>query len=462
MRRTDGRERRGKAHRQRRRLTAIPIVATAASLAALALAATVSAAAAGEPASVARPWVTSSQPAATGWSVNVLDTATFPSSLGLAAAQLHVWGQPPPPPALVFDVDGLFSADFPVSGLPPGRGLASVAWTPLQLFGPTSWSSPVAFGVGEPSCPQPAVPVSLPGIDVSYSTHTTKPWGVRYLPLGLTFTPTSPATSSTCSLQATGTLDVQIGLRLVQGAPQITIPVDSVATAELDFLRPGAAAAIPTCDWVAVRLDCSLDGLSGNVLRWHTEGFSEQIQTSPGHWVQVFNSGPLTFYDSVDPSLSFAQQVQAAETAFHVGLISHLQDINPFYVIQEPPAHLSVTDAAGRLAGMAPDGRIVQGIPGSVSVIGPAGYSAVVLLTPRGTYTVTASGPPRGGYSLTMDALQRGGRSDLVEATAGRFARAGRTSVCLPTGGARCSAVLIRLPAFAERPRRRVIALPWG
>jgi hypothetical protein len=410
---------------------------------------------------VATPWVTSAQPTGTASSVNVLDDATFPSSVGLAVAQLHVWGQASGPVSLVSEIDGLYSVEFPVSGLRPGRYLASVSWTPLIAGATTSWSSPVLFTVGGPICSQPAVSVSLPGVDVSYSTHTTKPWGVRYLPLGLTFAPTSASSSSTCSLLATGTLNVQIGLRLVQNEPQITIPVDSVATAELDFLRPDATAGIPTCDWVTVKLDCSLDGVSGNVLRWHTEGFSEQLQLG-GTWVQVFNSGPLTFYDSVSPSLSFSEQVQTAETAFHLDLIAHLQDINPLYVIQEPPAHLSVTDSTGRVTGIAGDGRVVRQIPGSVSVEDGAGYSAVVLLTPRGPYTVTASGPTSSSYSLTMDELARAGTSglgqDRAESTAGRFTSSGRVSVCLQTDGPRCSSSLPRLPAVIEYPSSRVIA----
>lgn len=462
MRRIDGRCSRAVAPWRRRRLACALVLATAAaSTMSLSLVTAASPAAAVEPAAVAQPWVTSSQPSGAAWSLNVLDSATFPSSVALAAAQLHLWGQPPEPPSLVFDVDGLFSADFPISGLQPGFDVASVSWTPLALGVAGGWSSPVAFGVGGPSCPEPPVPVSLPGVDVSYSTHTTKPWGVRYLPLGLTFTPTSPATSSTCSLVATGTLQVQIGLRLVRNAPQFTIPVNSVATAELDFLRPDASAGIPTCDWVTVRLDCSLDGVSGQVLRWHTEGFSEQLQSSPGHWVQVFNSGPLTFYDSVDPSLPFSQQVQTAETAFHLGLIAHLQDINPLYVIQEPPARLSVTDAAGRVTGMGPDGRVARQIPASVTVHDRSGYSAVVLLAPRGPYAVTASGPHRGAYSLTMDELQPGGRSDTLQAAAGTFARSGRVSVCLPTGDRRCASTITRLPAFSERPISRVMVAPW-
>ena len=159
-----------------------------------------------------------------------------------------------------------------------------------------------------------------------------------------------------------------------------------------------------------------------------------------------------------------AQQVQSAETAFHLGLIAHLQDINPIYLIQEPPAHLSVTDSAGRVTGMASDGRAVHEIPGSVSVADRSGYSAVALLTPRGRYTVTASGPARSTYSLTMDELQRGGRAglDQVEATAGTFARSGRVSVCLPAGGIRCSASILRLPAFTVHSRSRVMAPPWG
>ncbi len=410
---------------------------------------------------VAAPWVTSSQPTGTTWSVNVLDTATFPSSVRLAIAQVYVAGRPAGSVSFVSRVDGVFSADLRVAGLQPGDYTALVRWTPLVPWSPTSsWSPVVSFSAGGPGCDGPSVPVSLPGVDVSYSTHTTKPWGVRYLPLGLTFTPVSAATSSTCSLVATGTLQVQIGLRFVNGAPQLTIPVDSVATAELDVLRPDATAAIPTCDWVTVKLDCSLDGVSGDVLRWHTEGFSEQIQTSPGRWVQVFNSGPLTFYDSVAPGLSFAEQVQAAETAFHLGLIAHLQDINPIYLIQEPPARLTVVDSADRVTGMASDGRAVRDIPGSVFVAGRSGYSAVVLLAARGRYTVTASGPARSAYSLTLDEMQPG--SDRMQATAGRFAASGRIAVCLPTGGVHCSASISQLRAFTVASGSRAVGTSWG
>ncbi len=413
-------------------------------------------------AAVAAPWVTAAQPAGTSWSVEVLDAATLSSPVSLAVATLHVWGAPDGPTSLISESDGVYSADFAVSGLLPGHHVASVSWTPVAAGAATTWSSPVVFAVGGPPCSRPPVPVALPGIDVSYSTHTTKPWGVRYLPLDLTFAPTSPGSSSTCSLLATGTLNVQIGLRLVEGQPQFTIPVDSVATAELDVLRPDAAKAIPVCDWVTVKLDCALDDLDGTVLRWHTEGFSEQLQNSQGTWVQVFDSGPLTYYDSVDPTLSFSQQVQTAETAFHLDLIGHLQDINPLYVIQEPPAHLRVADGAGRVTGLLPGGRAVDDIPGSVTVADGSGYSAVVLLVPRGAYSVTAWGPAHSSYSLTMDELGgRGDRgSDLTEATAGRFATTGHLSVCLPAAGGRCPRVLRPLPVVAERPLGHVVAPP--
>jgi hypothetical protein len=405
---------------------------------------------------VTTPWATAAQPVGNGWSLNVLDTATLPSTVTLAVAQLHVWGQPPGPASLVSAADGVYSAEFPVTGLPPGRYVASVSWTPLALGVSTSSSPPVSFTVGGAVCARPPVAVSLPGVDVSYSTHTTKPWGVRYLPLGLSFSPTWPASSSSCSLTATGTLNVQIGLQLVQNQPQVTIPVESVATAELDFLRPDASVGIPTCDWVTVKLDCSLDGVSGTVVRWHTEGFSERIQVSPGNWVQVFNSGPLTFYDSVDPGLSFSQQVQTAETAFHLDLIAHLQDINPVYLIQEPPAHLSVTDSAGRTTGIAADGKAADQIPGSVYVKGKSGYSAVVLLAPSGPYTATASGPASSSYSLVMDELRRGGGpgwgDDESQATAGRLPQSGRVSACLPTDRGLCPRSVARLRTRVEYP----------
>ena len=122
---------------------------------------------------VTTPWATAAQPVGNGWSLNVLDSATLPSTVTVAVAQLHIWGQPPGPESLVSAADGVYSAEFPVTGLQPGRDVASVSWTPFTLGVPTSWSPPVSFTVGGAVCARPPVAVNLPGVDVSYSTHTS-------------------------------------------------------------------------------------------------------------------------------------------------------------------------------------------------------------------------------------------------------------------------------------------------
>lgn len=248
-------------------------------------------------------------------------------------------------------------------------------------------------------CPQDAVSVPMPEVNISFTDLEKFIVRIRYEAFDLAFTPRPAPSNSSCSFVGSGVLPVSVGV-----GPSVfggTIPVKSVASATLDFLKE--AVVVPDCVWAipyrgaAVARDCIVGG-SGNVLvRWHTDGFSEQLAGR-----EVFNSGPLTYYARVSDQLTYREAVALVEQLLHVELSNHLGWIHWFYTIQEPPASLMVSDRSGNLTGVESyGGEVHQEIPGSAYVSDGNGYSAVILLNPPSSgYHIKVGGSDRTPFNL--------------------------------------------------------------
>jgi hypothetical protein len=179
--------------------------------------------------------------------------------------------------------------------------------------------------------------------------------------------------------------------------------VKSVATARLEFLRDPPSSR-PNCKWAvpyrgkSIAQSCIVGGAGDVLVRWHTSGFVEKLRG-----VTVYNSGPLTYYGRVSGSSTFAEAIRTIEPLLHVELTRHLGWIKPFYMIQEPPADISVVDNDGNVTGIGKDGKVTEDIPGSAYIKQPHGYSAVFMANPeQRRYIVRVSGKPRTKYSLTL------------------------------------------------------------
>jgi hypothetical protein len=156
----------------------------------------------------------------------------------------------------------------------PGQHTIIIA-TFYDAIGDNSGYQKFTVNVGAGSCGTTAIPVTLPGVNVSYNSFE-KLWGIEYLPLPLQFLPSAAASDASCSFVATGTLTVRVRL----GAPANNqfVDVNSVATATLDFLKvPTAVLVCAWTDYIAPEKDCLLGGTGKTLVRWHTAGFSEQF-----------------------------------------------------------------------------------------------------------------------------------------------------------------------------------------
>lgn len=249
-------------------------------------------------------------------------------------------------------------------------------------------------------CPRDTIHVDLPDVNISY-TDVLKFIRVKYDALTLGFDYVAPPSDATCSFSATGTLPVHIGV-----GPSVfqvyEIFVTSLATAQLDFLSDGAPGIVD-CRWPnpeddhTLAKNCIVGGEGGSLVRWHTEGFKELWKG-----VQIYNSGPLTYYYRVSSDQSFASAIPQIEETLHVQLTEHLGWIKWFYAIQEPPARLSVVDAAGNITGLS-DNTEVDQIPDSQYLRDGSGWSAVVLLNPGDAdrYSVNLNGDPGTPFSIS-------------------------------------------------------------
>ncbi len=252
-------------------------------------------------------------------------------------------------------------------------------------------------------------PALLPKVDVDPPAllRAVKPFTIEYGNLPLTFTVGVAGSGNYCTTTSNvGHLPVNVVFP-VKGVPYHQHVADSVATATLDFL-PAATTDPQRCDFrVLERVnnaiqngiftpppgtnDCLLNARSNNsshavIARWTNPGFVEYV-TLGGVDKRVFATRPLTYYVDLetlfgDRDMDFDDLVQRVETFYHLTLIKSLPIIDTMAVVQDPPARISVTDAAGNTVGRLPDG--------SLATYGNAGYAEVddrsiaVIPTDRG------------------------------------------------------------------------------
>lgn len=262
-----------------------------------------------------------------------------------------------------------------------------------------------------------------------------KPYSIDYGSLPLTFTTLPHGPESLCTVRSDrGALPVNIEIP----APVTVIHLaDSVTTATLDFYPADAPVTdVPECDFsgtlpalgaVVSRLtgaadvtnDCLLTS-SGHVTsdviaRWSIPGFVEDVPDQ--YALPVCSTRPLTYFVDLDalnqaagqPD-SFAGQLQELETYLHLTLIRNLPIVDPIGIIQDPPAHLSITDPRCRIVGYSANGT-VRTFPG-------AGYTEVgdrsiawILAPVAGIYHVTASGPAGSPFTTDFAVLDALGRN---------------------------------------------------
>jgi hypothetical protein len=249
-------------------------------------------------------------------------------------------------------------------------------------------------------CPREGIGVTLPAVDISYN-DMAKILRIGYTALPLTFRSVPPPPGGMCSFAATGSLPVVIGLG--PRAFDVPIRLSSVATARLDFLRASPSSK-PHCRFAtpyrgrSIANNCIVGGRGDVLVRWHTDGFSERLRG-----VEVYNSGPLTYYALVSKSMTFSQAIRTVEPMLHVELTRHLGWIKPFYAIQEPPARMIVTDSEGETTGVTRSGVRRKQIPESLFVSNGHGYSAVILLdAEQRRYKIRAHGKAGQRFDVTL------------------------------------------------------------
>lgn len=279
----------------------------------------------------------------------------------------------------------------------------------LETAGGFSYSPDPLFWTADPPEEEPELPecpevgstsgVTLPPLVAPVHTGL-KPYQIIYdeLPLQFTVQP-----GSDCRVVSNpGQLPVL--LDLLRDAPPGPIPIaTSTATATLDFLPQLPGTTAPRCDFDEIGNDCFLNAPpsnSGPVVRWFTNGFQE---TAFG--VDVTNTGPLTFYVSLDAFRgsfgSFAGLLQASEQYIHQTLINNLSGINRLGLIQDPPADVLVTDSQGRRTGVLEDGTVAVEIPRS-EFYRFADLSVAVLVEPdAGVLDIKVVGPEGDPFAVS-------------------------------------------------------------
>ncbi len=313
-----------------------------------------------------------------------------------------------------------------------------------------TWSSPqtcLPHGTQLPS------PVILPAIDVRVKLD--KPIGISYGQLPLTFTSVRPRhQNSLCSLVSNaGALPVILRVHDPIFGREIARRqiASSVTTATLDFFYTGIVEE-PQCDFSLLKRlsreisfstiplpdsvhDCYLNGpstaLDSITARWHIPGFAEYVPNANG--VRLYTTQPLTYYVDLDSLLGpgytddLGSVVQKLESYIHRKLVANLPAVDKIGIVQDPPAHVLVTDPLGRQVGWSPQGAV--DFPGS-GYLEVGDRSLAWILDPvAGPYTVDAIAPPGQSYSLevaTIDLLGRGDDPSITSAvTTGTVPKSG-------------------------------------
>ncbi|WP_436532478.1 CARDB domain-containing protein [Actinoplanes sp. HUAS TT8] len=308
----------------------------------------------------------------------------------------------------------------------------------------------------------------LPKVDVDPPAllHAVKPFTIEYGNLPLTFTTGVAGSGSYCTTTSNrGHLPVNVVFP-IKGVPYHQHVADSVAVATLDFL-PAATTDPQRCDFSVLKRvnnaiqngvftpppgtnNCLLNDRSNDsshsvIARWTNPGFEEYLAlgiASP----RVFATRPLTYYVDLeslfgDRDIDFDDLVQRVETFYHLTLIASLPIIDTMAVVQDPPARISVTDAAGNTVGRLPDG--------SLSTYANAGYAevddrsiAVISGPAAGGYRVVASGSAGTAYSVDFVMVNGGSAEPTVDSVRGTIGSGGTaTSTFQVVGGAVTSSI---------------------
>ncbi|WP_189330461.1 DUF11 domain-containing protein [Actinoplanes ianthinogenes] len=294
-------------------------------------------------------------------------------------------------------------------------------------------------------------PVLLPKVDVEPPAllHAVKPFTIEYGNLPLTFTTGVARSGIYCTTTSNvGHLPVNVVFP-VAGVPYHQHVADSVATATLDFL-PAATADPPRCDFGVLKRvhnaiqngiftpppgtnDCLLNARSNAsshavIARWTNPGFAEYV-TLGGVDKRVFATRPLTYYVDLETlfgarDMAFDDLVQQVETFYHLTLIASLPIIDTMAVVQDPPARISVTDAAGNTVGRLPDGSLATYDNAGYAEIGDRSI-AVISGPAAGGYRVVAAGGAGSTYSVDFVIVNGGASPPTVDSVRGTIGAGG-------------------------------------
>jgi hypothetical protein len=332
-------------------------------------------------------------------------------------------------------------------------------------------------------CPSLAAtaPVRLKKVDVpaTLAGKAIKPFTIEYGNLPLTFTSVSPSPGSLCTVQTVKAGTLPVNLVFDNGLFTYHQHVaDSVTTATLDFYPADSSVTqVPSCDFSLLRAienvttapvladfadtnNCLLSSSthsSGSIIaRWTSPGFREYVN---GHL--IYTTDPLNYFVdlsalpgfSITTSTPFATMLQALETYIHTTLIANLPMIDRIGIIQDPPAHLTITDPLGRTVGINSDSGSFPGA--GYAEIG--GRSIAWILEPvPGNYQVTAKGPAYSHFSVDFTVLQLlgHGTDPLAQDSAwqGILGARGTASKAFSVGGASIAPVLEPTESVGERP----------
>ncbi|MBO0801608.1 MAG: PKD domain-containing protein, partial [Nocardiopsaceae bacterium] len=326
-------------------------------------------------------------------------------------------------------------------------------------------------------CPAPgqAADVTLPAVNPPVAI-SGKPYSISYGSLPLTFTGHRASSGSLCTVISNrGALPVYANIQDPSNSFQVA---SSVTTATVNFYPADSPVTdVPRCDFSKLQSmsnpleqllaryfantnNCLLTAsshASGDLIaRWSIPGFVEHARNQDGP--PVYSTRPLTYYvdlgnipGAAARPASFQDTLQRLETYLHTTLIRNLPMITDIGIIQDPPAHLTITDPMHRTIGLSRGGRISTFPGAGYKEVGNRSFAWILEPVP-GTYRVTASGNPGSRFTtdFTVQQFLGHGTSQLVQntpwqgalphdGTATRTFSAGDSSVA-PVLGARTSA----------------------
>lgn len=209
------------------------------------------------------------------------------------------------------------------------------------------------------------VPIVAKGVTIDYGS------------LPLTFTPGATSVGAQCSMRsAAGALPVDLSI------PGVTTPIplgqtDETAAIDL-FAANKVAATIPLCDFSHLQAltnpsitppladfartsNCLLTPTYRAswdfVARWTVPGAVQMAHNQSGNSdTAIYATGPLTYYVDLDtlplPQNFSGDTISALVDFIYSTLGQNLPVLDRIALIQDPPAHLLITDPFGRVIGV--------------------------------------------------------------------------------------------------------------